>query len=133
MKDFAAHRPPPDFDRLTGMDSRSLVTDEVDELRRHFGTEPPADIEAELLRRLLAFFALHGSWRAHILHEPDPEFVKVFLRRWSSELLFHRCRALYERLPRSYRTGAALSPSRPLPLALIVEPGLCLNRPVTIS
>ena len=105
----------PDFDRLTGLDSRALVAGVIGELRHYLGTEPPAALEAEILRRLLVFFTLHSGWRARILRAPAPDFIKIFLRRWASELLFHRCRALYDALPASYRTGGPLPPLRELP------------------
>jgi hypothetical protein len=133
MKIFETSDARPEFDRLTGFDSRSLVAGVVQELRLHFGTEPPAELEAELLRRLLTFFALHGCWRARILRKPDPEFVNIFLRRWASELLFHHRRALYEGLPRGYRTGGPLPPSRQLPLNLDVEPVVCAYSPATVA
>jgi hypothetical protein len=40
-----------------------------------------------------------------------------------SELLFTQHHALYERLPRSYRTGGSLPPLRPLPLNFSVAAG----------
>lgn len=132
MKTFEAKGAPPEFDQLTGIDSRALVGAVVNELRQHFGTEPPTELETVLRRRLLAFFVLHGCWRARILRAPAPDFVKIFLRRWASELLFHHRRALYDGLPRSYRTGGSLPALRPLPLGSEIKTTSVLEQPTEV-
>lgn len=129
MKTFDTSAGPPDFDRLTGMNSHTLVAGVVAELHEHFGTEPPVELESELLRRLCVFFALHGGWRARILRAPTPDFVRIFLRRWASELLFHRCRNLYESLPASYRTGSPIHPLNSLGLKGRMEFAAEVNKP----
>jgi hypothetical protein len=133
MKAFPPISASPDFERLTGLDAPQLVAGVVDELRAHFGGEPPAGLAAELLGRLRAGFALHGSWRARVLRAPAPDYLRIFLRRWAAELLFRNRRDWYEALPRGYRTGGSLSSSHPQPLTDPINPRNESEAAVTVS
>ena len=114
MKLSAWYRSLPEFDRLTGIDSLFAATSTLDDIRLYFWTELPDGWESELVRRMHAVFARHKLWRQRAIREDDAEFVRVFLRRWTAELLFKYKHPLYHQLPRGYKYGEPL-PALSLP------------------
>ena len=119
------------MDRGTGIDPVHAADETLHELRNFFRTELPADFDTKLVRRMELAFARHARWRDRAGLAEEPDFVRLFFRRWLAELLFKERRDLFWRLPPGYRYGvpewqkiAAPKPApvKPLPEPPMVEP-----------
>jgi len=105
MKQLEPHSSLPEMDRLTGIDPVHAANMTLHELRIHFRTELPADFEDRLVRRMELAFARHARWRHRAIQAEEPDFARMFFRRWLAELLFKERRDLFWRLPSGYRYG----------------------------
>jgi hypothetical protein len=105
MKQLEHGTSPLEMDKHTGIDPVHAANVTLHELRIFFRTELPADFEARLVRRMELAFARHARWRDRATHSADPDFVRIFFRRWLAELLFKERRDLFWRLPPGYRHG----------------------------
>ena len=96
------------------------------ELRNFFRTELPADFETKLVRRMELAFARHARWRDRAGLAEEPDFVRLFFRRWLAELLFKERRDLFWRLPPGYRYGVPewqkIAAPKPAPVKPLPEP-----------
>jgi hypothetical protein len=131
MKHSEWYRSLPEMDRRTGIDPVHAADVTLHELRNFFRTELPADFEARLVQRMEPAFARHARWRNRAIQAEEPDFVRIFFRRWLAELLFKERRDLFWRLPPGYRYGEPIwpeshlpktAPSKPLPESQRVEP-----------
>ena len=95
----------PEMDRHTGIDPVHAADVTLHELRNYFRTELPADFEAKLVRRMELAYDRHARWRHRAGQAEEPDFVRLFFRRWLAELLFKERRDLFWQLPPGYRYG----------------------------
>ena len=110
MKRLEHHASPPAMDRRTGIDPVHAADVTLHELRNFFRTELPADFETRLVRRMELAFARHARWRERASRAEEPDFARIFFRRWLAELLFTERRDLFWQLPSGYRYGEPLWP-----------------------
>jgi hypothetical protein len=105
MKHSEWYRSLPEMDRRTGIDPVHAADVTLHELRIYFRTELPADFEDRLVRRMELAYARHARWREQATRAKEPDFVRVFFRRWLAELLFKERQNLFWQLPPGYRYG----------------------------
>ncbi len=126
MKNLASPSSLPVMDRRTGIDPVHAADLMLHELRNFFRTELPADFETRLVRRMELAFARHARWRKRASRAEEPDFVRIFFRRWLAELLFKERRDLFWQLPPGYRRGQPLWPTsnspKPTPVNYLPEP-----------
>ncbi len=113
MKNLASPSSLPVMDRRTGIDPVHAADLMLHELRNFFRTELPADFETRLVRRMELAFARHARWRKRASRAEEPDFVRIFFRRWLAELLFKERRDLFWQLPPGYRYGEPVWPKSP--------------------
>ena len=120
----------PEMDRHTGIDPVHAADVTLHELRTFFRTELPADFETKLVRRMEQAFARHARWRDRAGLAEEPDFVRLFFRRWLAELLFKERRDLFWRLPSGYRYGV---PEWQEPAAPKPAPAKTLRKPSMVE
>ena len=136
MKMTEGYRSSPDCARDAGIDPVHAADVTLHELRNYFRTELPADFETKLVRRMEQAFARHARFRAALIQAQEPDYARVFFRRWLAELLFKERRDLFWQLPPGYKHGEPVwqrskpqkSPTsktatvKPLHVSSVVEP-----------